>query len=155
MAEEQIKNQNGSKKTNKWLVPVIVIVAVVVLAVAIVFGVRMMNGGAGVASLDDAKAACATASDENRVAANEYSALVNGDAAEAAALTEDDVTDAATLDALNKALAAEAPEYPGCVADDQAGYESATQQINELTGWYQDQLDTLQQAVDAVNAAKQ
>ena len=149
MADEQKIEQKTDKKTPKWLVPVIAIVAVVVLAVAGVFVWRSMSGG----SVDSAKAACSQASDATRVATNKYNNLVNGDASAASDLTEDDVTDAAVLDALNKALAEEAPKYVSCVADNAAGYKAVTESLNEMTAWYESHLDSLQKAVDAVNDA--
>ncbi|OZG65987.1 hypothetical protein [Bifidobacterium eulemuris] len=142
MAEEK-------KTNNKWLVPVIAIVVVVVLAVAGVFVWRAMSGG----SVESAKAACMEASDATRVATNKYNGLVNGDASTASEYTEEDVTDASTLDALNEALAAETPTYVSCAADDAAGYEAVTETLNEATAWYESHLDSLQEAIDAVNAS--
>ena len=77
-----------------------------------------------------------------------------GLAADAAALTEKDVKDSSTLDALNKELSVELPVYEGCVADDTAGFKSATDKLNEQTDWYKAHTTSLQKAVDAVNASK-
>ena len=99
-------------------------------------------------------AACAAASENVRNATNDYNNLVNGDASEAAALTKKDVKDASTLDALNKELSVELPVYEGCVADDTAGFKSATAKLNEQADWYKAYTQSLQKAVDAVNASK-
>ena len=72
----------------------------------------------------------------------------------AAALTKKDVKDASTLDALNKELSVELPVYEGCVADDTAGFKSATAKLNEQADWYKAYTQSLQKAVDAVNASK-
>ena len=103
---------------------------------------------------NNAVAACATASENVRNATNDYNGLVNGDAADAAALTEKDVKDSSTLDALNKELSVELPVYEGCVADDTAGFKSATDKLNEQTDWYKAHTTSLQKALDAVNASK-
>ena len=76
------------------------------------------------------------------------------EASEAAALTKKDVKDASTLDALNKELSVELPVYEGCVADDTAGFKSATAKLNEQADWYKAYTQSLQKAVDAVNASK-
>ena len=65
-----------------------------------------------------------------------------------------DVKDASTLDALNKELSVELPVYEGCVADDTAGFKSATAKLNEQADWYKAYTQSLQKAVDAVNASK-
>ena len=65
-----------------------------------------------------------------------------------------DVKDSSTLDALNKELSVELPVYEGCVADDTAGFKSATDKLNEQTDWYKAHTTSLQKAVDAVNASK-
>lgn len=72
----------------------------------------------------------------------------------ASALTKKDVKDASTLDALNKELSVELPVYEGCVADDTAGFKSATAKLNEQADWYKAYTQSLQKAVDAVNASK-
>ena len=106
------------------------------------------------AQYNNAVAACAAASENVRNATNDYNNLVNGDASEAAALTKKDVKDASTLDALNKELSVELPVYEGCVADDTAGFKSATAKLNEQADWYKAYTQSLQKAVDAVNASK-
>ena len=48
----------------------------------------------------------------------------------------------------------ELPVYEGCVADDTAGFKSATDKLNEQTDWYKARTASLNKAVDAVNASK-
>ena len=124
--------------------------ALAIIVVAGVFGFRAYSD----AQYNNAVAACATASENVRNATNDYNNLVNGDASEAAALTKKDVKDASTLDALNKELSVELPVYEGCVADDTAGFKSATAKLNEQADWYKAYTQSLQKAVDAVNASK-
>lgn len=129
---------------------IIAVVVVAIIVVAGVFGFRAYSD----AQYNNAVAACATASENVRNATNDYNGLVNGDAADAAALTEKDVKDSSTLDALNKELSVELPVYEGCVADDTAGFKSATAKLNEQADWYKAYTQSLQKAVDAVNASK-
>ena len=75
-------------------------------------------------------------------------------AAEAAALTKADVSDASALDALSKELTVELPTYEGCVADDTKGYQAATKKLEQQVTWYHEHTTSLQKAVDAVNAVK-
>ena len=70
------------RRRPKWLLPLIAVVCAVVLVVAGVVGWNMYRG----AKLAEAKEACATAADGVRNNANEYNALLNGDAADAAAI---------------------------------------------------------------------
>lgn len=132
------------------VVAIIAVVVVAIIVVAGVFGFRAYSD----AQYNNAVAACAAASENVRNATNDYNNLVNGDASEAAALTKKDVKDASTLDALNKELSVELPVYEGCVADDTAGFKSATAKLNEQADWYKAYTQSLQKAVDAVNASK-
>lgn len=132
------------------VVAIIVVVVVAIIVVAGVFGFRAYSD----AQYNNAVAACAAASENVRNATNDYNNLVNGDASEAAALTKKDVKDASTLDALNKELSVELPVYEGCVADDTAGFKSATAKLNEQADWYKAYTQSLQKAVDAVLASK-
>lgn len=140
-------NEGAQKKhMSKAAVAIIAVVVVAIIVVAGVFGFRAYSD----AQYNNAVAAC-----ENvRNATNDYNNLVNGDASEAAALTKKDVKDASTLDALNKELSVELPVYEGCVADDTAGFKSATAKLNEQADWYKAYTQSLQKAVDAVNASK-
>ena len=122
-------NEGAQKKhMSKAALAIIAVVVVAIIVVAGVFGFRAYSD----AQYNNAVAACATASENVRNATNDYNNLVNGDASEAAALTKKDVKDASTLDALNKELSVELPVYEGCVADDTAGFKSATAKLNEL-----------------------
>lgn len=132
------------------VVAIIAVVVVAIIVVAGVFGFRAYSD----AQYNNAVATCAAASENVRNATNDYNNLVNGDASEAAALTKKDVKDASTLDALNKELSVELPVYEGCVADDTAGFKSATAKLNEQADWYKAYTQSLQKAVDAVNASK-
>ena len=141
-------NEGAQKKhMSKAAVAIIAVVVVAIIVVAGVFGYSD-------AQYNNAVAACAAASENVRNATNDYNNLVNGDASEAAALTKKDVKDASTLDALNKELSVELPVYEGCVADDTAGFKSATAKLNEQADWYKAYTQSLQKAVDAVNASK-
>ena len=140
-------NEGAQKKhMSKAAVAIIAVVVVAIIVVAGVFGFRAYSD----AQYNNAVAACAAASENVRNATNDYNNLVNGDASEAAALTKKDVKDASTLDALSVEL----PVYEGCVADDTAGFKSATAKLNEQADWYKAYTQSLQKAVDAVNASK-
>lgn len=144
-------NEGAQKKhMSKAAVAIIAVVVVAIIVVAGVFGFRAYSD----AQYNNAVATCAAASENVRNATNDYNSLVNGDASEAAALTKKDVKDASTLDALNKELSVELPVYEGCVADDTAGFKSATAKLNEQADWYKAYTQSLQKAVDAVNASK-
>ena len=148
---QQCKQEGAQKKhMSKAAVAIIAVVVVAIIVVAGVFGFRAYSD----AQYNNAVAACAAASENVRNATNDYNNLVNGDASEAAALTKKDVKDASTLDALNKELSVELPVYEGCVADDTAGFKSATAKLNEQADWYKAYTRSLQKAVDAVNASK-
>ena len=143
-------NEGAQKKhMSKAAVAIIAVVVVAIIVVAGGFGFRAYPS-----QYNNAVAACAAASENVRNATNDYNNLVNGDASEAAALTKKDVKDASTLDALNKELSVELPVYEGCVADDTAGFKSATAKLNEQADWYKAYTQSLQKAVDAVNASK-
>ena len=139
-------NEGAQKKhMSKAAVAIIAVVVVAIIVVAGVFGFRAYSD----AQYNNAVATCAAASENVRNATNDYNNLVNGDASEAAALTKKDVKDA-----LNKELSVELPVYEGCVADDTAGFKSATAKLNEQADWYKAYTQSLQKAVDAVNASK-
>ena len=150
----ELSSEPMEEKTKKphrgRAVAIIAVVVVAIIVVAGVFGFRAYSD----AQYNNAVAACAAASENVRNATNDYNNLVNGDASEAAALTKKDVKDASTLDALNKELSVELPVYEGCVADDTAGFKSATAKLNEQADWYKAYTQSLQKAVDAVNASK-
>ena len=138
------------RKRPKWLLPLIAVVCAVVLVVAGVVGWNMYRG----AKLAEAKEACATAADGVRSQANEYNALLNGDAADAAAVKAEQVKDAKTVESLGKELKAMAPEYEGCVAEDAQGLDAATVKLNEQADWYGTHEKSLSKAVRAVTESK-
>ena len=138
------------RKRPKWLLPLIAVVCAVVLVVAGVVGWNMYRG----AKLAEAKEACATAADGVRSQANEYNALLNGDAADAAAVKAEQVKDAKTVESLGKELKAMAPEYEGCVAEDAQGLDAATVKLGEQADWYKTHEQSLSKAVRAVTESK-
>ena len=138
------------RRRPKWLLPLIAVVCAVVLVVAGVVGWNTYNG----AKLAEAKASCATAADNVRSQANEYNALLNGDAADAAAVKAEQVKDAKTVESLGKELKASAPEYEGCVAENAQGLDAATVKLNEQVDWYETHEKSLSKAVRAVAESK-
>ena len=138
------------RKRPKWLLPLIAVVCAVVLVVAGVVGWNMYRG----AKLAEAKEACATAADGVRNNANEYNALLNGDAADAAAIKAEQVKDAKTVESLGKELKASAPEYEGCVAENAQGLDAATVKLGEQADWYKAHEKSLSKAVKAVTESK-
>ena len=138
------------RKRPKWLLPLIAVVCAVVLVVAGVVGWNMYRG----AKLAEAKEACATAADGVRNNANEYNALLNGDAADAAAIKAEQVKDSKTVESLGKELKAMAPEYEGCVAENAQGLDAATVKLGEQADWYKAHEKSLSKAVKAVTESK-
>ena len=138
------------RRRPKWLLPLIAVVCAVVLVVAGVVGWNMYRG----AKLAEAKEACAAAADGVRSNANEYNALLNGDAADAAAVRAEQVEDSKTVESLGKELKAMAPEYEGCVAEDAQGLDAATVKLNEQADWYGTHEKSLSKAVRAVAESK-
>ena len=138
------------RRRPKWLLPLIAVVCAVVLVVAGVVGWNMYRG----AKLAEAKEACATAADGVRSQANEYNALLNGDAADAAAVKAEQVKDAKTVESLGKELKASAPEYEGCVAENAQGLDAATVKLGEQADWYKAHEKSLSKAVKAVTESK-
>ena len=140
----------GERKRPKWLLPLIAAVCAVVLVVAGIIGWNTYSG----AKLAQAKETCATAADTVRNNANEYNALLNGDAADAAAVRAEQVKDSKTVESLGKELKAMAPEYEGCVAEDAQGLDAATVKLNEQADWYGTHEKSLSKAVRAVIESK-
>ena len=138
------------RRRPKWLLPLIAVVCAVVLVVAGVVGWNMYRG----AKLAEAKEACATAADTVRNNANEYNALLNGDAADAAAIKAEQVKDSKTVESLGKELKAMAPEYEGCVAENAQGLDAATVKLGEQADWYKAHEKSLSKAVKAVTESK-
>ena len=138
------------RRRPKWLLPLIAVVCAVVLVVAGVVGWNMYRG----AKLAEAKEACATAADGVRSNANEYNALLNGDAADAAAVRAEQVEDSKTVESLGKELKASAPEYEGCVAENAQGLDAATVKLGEQADWYKAHEKSLSKAVKAVTESK-
>ena len=138
------------RRRPKWLLPLVAVVCAVVLVVAGIVGWNAYSG----AKLAQAKETCAAAADTVRNNANEYNALLNGDAADAAAVKAEQVKDSKTVESLGKELKASAPEYEGCVAEDAQGLDAATVKLNEQADWYKAHEKSLSKAVRAVIESK-
>ena len=136
------------RRRPKWLAPVAAGCVLVLLAVGGVAGCRMWSAR----ELAEAREACAVAADGARGAANDYNAVVNGQAADASAVTVDQVKDARTVDALAKALKTTAPEYEGCLAGSKAGLDEATSKLDRQAAWYKTHAASLGKAVKAVES---
>ena len=134
----------------KHLAVIIAAAVVVVIVIAGILGYRVyVNAEHG-----RAVSACAAASDKVREAANEYNAIVNGDAADASAITAKQVKDSKTVDALAKALKEKSPEYEGCVADDTKGLNDAAGKLSQQESWYKTHAKSLTKMVTAVTDSK-
>ena len=142
-------SKDGSRRP-KWLPPLVAAVCAAILVAAGIIGWNAYSG----AKLAEAKEACATAADTVRNNANEYNALLNGDAADAAAVKAEQVKDSKTVESLGKELKASAPEYEGCVADGKDGLETAIDELDDAAAWYEKHAGSLKKAVDAVNDSK-
>ena len=142
-------SKDGSRRP-KWLPPLVAAVCAVILVAAGIIGWNAYSG----AKLAEAKEACATAADTVRNNANEYNALLNGDAADAAAVKAEQVKDSKTVESLGKELKAMAPEYEGCVAENAQGLDAATVKLNEQADWYETHEKSLSKAVKAVTESK-
>ena len=149
-AENITEPSKDGRKCPKWLLPLVAAVCAVILVVAGIIGWNAYSG----AKLAEAKEACAAAADTVRNNANEYNALLNGDAADAAAVKAEQVKDSKTVESLGKELKASAPEYEGCVAEDAQGLDAATVKLNEQADWYETHEKSLSKAVRAVAESK-
>lgn len=142
-------SKDGSRRP-KWLPPLVAAVCAAILVAAGIIGWNAYSG----AKLAEAKEACATAADTVRNNADEYNALLNGDAADAAAVKAEQVKDSKTVESLGKELKASAPEYEGCVAENAQGLDAATVKLNEQADWYKTHEQSLSKAVRAVIESK-
>ena len=142
-------SKDGSRRP-KWLLPLVAAVCAAILVAAGIIGWNAYSG----AKLAEAKEACATAADTVRNNANEYNALLNGDAADAAAVKAEQVKDSKTVESLGKELKAMAPEYEGCVAENAQGLDAAAVKLNEQADWYETHEKSLSKAVRAVAESK-
>ena len=149
-AENITEPSKDGRKCPKWLPPLVAAVCAVILIAAGIIGWNAYSG----AKLAEAKEACATAADTVRNNANEYNALLNGDAADAAAVKAEQVKDSKTVESLGKELKSSAPEYEGCVAENAQGLDAATVKLNEQADWYGTHEKSLSKAVRAVAESK-
>ena len=148
--QENGKNVEDNQLKRGMMPPLIAAVCAVILVAAGIVGWNAYSG----AKLAEAKEACAAAADTVRNNANEYNALLNGDAADAAAVKAEQVEDSKTVESLGKELKSSAPEYEGCVADDAKGLDAATVKLNEQADWYETHEKSLSKAVRAVTESK-
>ena len=148
--QENGKNVEDNQLKRGMMPPLIAAVCAVILVVAGIIGWNTYSG----AKLAQAKETCAAAADTVRNNANEYNALLNGDAADAAAVKAEQVEDSKTVESLGKELKASAPEYEGCVAEDAQGLDAATVKLNEQADWYGTHEKSLSKAVRAVTESK-
>ena len=146
-AENITEPSKDGRKCPKWLLPLVAAVCAVILVVAGIIGWNAYSG----AKLAEAKEACVTAADTVRNNANEYNALLNGDAA---AVKAEQVKDSKTVESLGKELKAMAPEYEGCVAENAQGLDAAAVKLNEQADWYETHEKSLSKAVRAVVESK-
>lgn len=149
-AENITEPSKDGRKCPKWLPPLVAAVCAVILIAAGIIGWNAYSG----AKLAEAKEACAVAADGARGAANDYNAVVNGQAADASAVAADQVKDARTVDALAKALKTTAPEYEGCLAGSKAGLDEATSKLDRQAAWYKTHAASLGKAVKAVESSR-
>lgn len=149
-AENITEPSKDGRKCPKRLLPLVAAVCAVILVVAGIIGWNAYSG----AKLAEAKEACVTAADTVRNNANEYNALLNGDAADAAAVKAEQVKDSKTVESLGKELKASAPEYEGCVAENAQGLDAAAVKLNEQADWYETHEKSLSKAVRAVVESK-
>ena len=148
--QENGKNVEDNQLKRGMMPPLIAAVCAVILIAAGIIGWNAYSG----AKLAEAKEACAAAADTVRNNANEYNALLNGDAADAAAVKAEQVKDSKTVESLGKELKASAPEYEGCVAEDAKGLDAATVKLGEQADWYKTHEQSLSKAVKAVTESK-
>ena len=146
-AENITEPSKDGRKCPKWLLPLVAAVCAVILVAAGIIGWNAYSG----AKLAEAKEACVTAADTVRNNANEYNALLNGDAA---AVKAEQVKDSKTVESLGKELKAMAPEYEGCVAENAQGLDAAAVKLNEQADWYETHEKSLSKAVRAVVESK-
>ena len=149
-AENITEPSKDGRRRPKWLPPLVAAVCAVILVAAGIIGWNAYSG----AKLAEAKEACVTAADTVRNNANEYNALLNGDAADAAAVKAEQVKDSKTVESLGKELKSSAPEYEGCVAENAQGLDAATVKLNEQADWYETHEKSLSKAVRAVAESK-
>ena len=148
--QENGKNVEDNQLKRGMMPPLIAAVCAVILVAAGIVGWNAYSG----AKLAEAEEACAAAADTVRSNANEYNALLNGDAADAAAVKAEQVEDSKTVESLGKELKAMAPEYEGCVAEDAQGLDAATVKLTEQADWYGTHEKSLSKAVRAVIESK-
>ena len=148
--QENGKNVEDNQLKRGMMPPLVAAVCAVILVAAGIVGWNAYSG----AKLAEAREACAAAADTVRSNANEYNALLNGDAADAAAVRAEQVEDSKTVESLGKELKAMAPEYEGCVAEDAQGLDAATVKLNEQADWYGTHEKSLSKAVRAVAESK-
>ena len=151
-------SKDGSRRP-KWLPPLVAAVCAVILVAAGIIGWNAYSG----AKLAEAKEACVTAADTVRNNANEYNALLNGDAADAAAVKLNEQADwyETHEKSLSKAVRAVAESKAAKRLDDAktnltAKLDEASKLLADSDGKVADNAtrDALSNAIDAANGLK-
>lgn len=104
--------------------------------------------------LTQAQETCAQASDQQRVAANQYDTYLKGDAATAYKITDKQVEDAKLVNTLSKAYEEKTPKLAACNVSSVSELESRAEKIEDNTNWYDTHLASLKQAVTAVTDSR-
>ena len=158
-AENITEPSKDGRKCPKWLPPLVAAVCAVILVVAGIIGWNAYSG----AKLAEAKEACATAADTVRNNANEYNALLNGDAADAAAVKLNEQADwyETHEKSLSKAVRAVVESKAAKRLDDAktnltAKLDEASKLLADSDGKVADNAtrDALSNAIDAANGLK-
>lgn len=158
-AENITEPSKDGRKCPKWLLPLVAAVCAVILVVAGIIGWNAYSG----AKLAEAKEACATAADTVRNNANEYNALLNGDAADAAAVKLNEQADwyETHEKSLSKAVRAVVESKAAKRLDDAktnltAKLDEASKLLADSDGKVADNAtrDALSNAIDAANGLK-
>ena len=150
LANADADQSERSKRKRRRMIAFVAIAAIIVLAVGGAIGWLVWSN----ARLDAAKTACATASETVSEAKRSYAALLEGDAADAAAITADMVADPDTVDALAKAIDEQAPNLTKCEAEDVAGLSAAADDMTEAADWYRTHIKSLTAAITSVTDSR-
>lgn len=130
-------------------------------AIAIAAGVIVVGGGgAGIAVayhnhvLNEAREACVTATEILQDNMDQYTALHDGDAADAASIEEGQVADKTVVATFVEEYEAETPAMVACDADNADGYRQAQGDAESASAWYSQHTDSLKKASANVVASR-
>lgn len=130
-------------------------------AIAITAGVVAVGaGGAGIAVihhnhvLDEAREACVAATQTLQSNMDQYTALHDGDATDAASIEEGQVADETVVAAFVEEYEAEAPVMVSCDADNADSYRQAQADAESASAWYSQHTDSLKEASANVVASR-